>query len=547
MLGIQHNSRWQSITNPFLNIETSEAITGQVSGRSADITEIITQDQNAIILAGAPDIGKSSLMRYLQRSPTHDWSWRNELAFLRDQLKLEDIHFVQMNLAPLEDIEDAGKLLERFIAQSVLTLQSVLPQDQPDASNITFELDLRGLRKLLRSICALTPGARYFLMIDAINRLRQPGTRSFPLQSMARTDQERGLALLDHCGAIRTLVDLLDEFKHFGVILSIESLPRSRVEHQFSYVSADLARFATMTLQAFAWNDVMPFLEQEAENFGISWASRFRELGASAIFSQAEQVWLREQAGTHPYLLHQFCIHAFEFKRERAIIYNRWAELEESDKKQLIERLHERLNTFLASLWKKRLQEALETGASETKSRFYEFTSLLAQKSTDDVIDATLWDYLGSELRYILYSEGIVRYDPFQPVHYPGSVLRAYLVQKAQESDARGSSVQQPVSSTTASAGRWLVIQRPEAQTERVSLSELEYRLIKALLRHPERSTDQELMREAWNRLIERGVFTQRMFQLRKKLRNHSAGIEIIENRYGGQYLLTHPEWLSLS
>ena len=79
-----------------------------------------------------------------------------------------------------------------------------------------------------------------------------------------------------------------------------------------------------------------------------------------------------------------------------------------------------------------------------------------------------------------------------------------------------------------------------------VSLSELEYRLVKTLLQHPERCKEDELMQGAWGRLIEKPRFTQRMHQLRKKLKEQGVGTEIIENSYGGFYSLNHPEWLHL-
>lgn len=539
MLGMLQSSQWQRVLNPFLNLDTSETITGHVSGRDTDIIEIITQNQNAVILAGASRIGKTSLLHYLQRPPHSQWSWRNELAILRDQLKLDDIHFVQMDLEPLEDIEDAGKLLENFIAQCGFALQSVL---SPDPSRQVF--NLKELRQFLRDMRSQMPDTRLFLMLDAFKRLGQPGTRSFPMKSGARNDQERGLALLDHCGAIRTLVELIDEFNNLGVILAIESLPLSRVAHQFSYISADLARFVTMTLQTFKWDDVSAFLAQDAENFGVDWANRFYDLSKNSIFSEAEQVWLREQAGTHPYLLHQLCVHAFEFKREQAIIHRDWIELEESDKNQLIEKMHERLSTFFARIWKKRLQEALETGTPETKRKFYEFVHLLAQTSASDVIETDFWDYLGPELHYILSNEGLLRNDPYQPIHYPGAILQTYLVQKAFEGDLIATVTPSP-SIPVSSSGHWLLIQRTGASPERVSLSELEYRLLKSLLKRPTHCSDQQLIKEAWGKLIERGVFSQRMFQLRKKLRSHCDDIEIID-RYKGEYLLTHPEWLQL-
>jgi len=65
-------------------------------------------------------------------------------------------------------------------------------------------------------------------------------------------------------------------------------------------------------------------------------------------------------------------------------------------------------------------------------------------------------------------------------------------------------------------------------------------------MQHPERCKEEELMKGAWGMMIERSRFTQRMHQLRKKLRDQGIGEEIIENSYGGFYSLKHPEWVSL-
>ncbi len=70
---------WLTLPDPFSSMtDTSEVITGHISGRSADITKIITGSQSAILLAGAPHIGKSALIRYLQRPVGAEWSWRDE-------------------------------------------------------------------------------------------------------------------------------------------------------------------------------------------------------------------------------------------------------------------------------------------------------------------------------------------------------------------------------------------------------------------------------------------------------------------------------------
>ncbi len=546
----RYESGWLTLQNPFSritkqvtlasimerNIDTSDAIIGRVSGRRADITRIIMNEQSAIFLVGTPHIGKSTLIRYLQQPSSTGWSWRNELVDLGNQLKLDDIHFVQIDLAPLEGIEGSDELLSSFIGQCTKAFYSAYQQEERPLSS---QSDLKELRGLLRTISREAPGARYFVMLDSIERLGMTSKQPRLLDgSKAQTFQERGLALLDHCNAIRTLVELIDEFTAFGVILSVESLPRPRIDDQFQHVSLDLARFTTMILQAFTWDDTAEFLAQGPENFGTNWASMFKTLGGNYIFSRSEQAWLRQQAGTHPYLLQQLCFHMFRFKQEYASIHSTWPELQAREKLQLIELINENLSTFLAHTWQ-RLQEALENNSQETKSKFYEFISSLAYKQADNEIDPTDWYELGPELRYILYSEGIVRYDRLQPAHFPGAILSQYLIQKA-----RASSERTAVSSPT--TGHSLTIGRPGDQPVLVSLSELEYRLFKTLLQRPERCKEDELMQGAWGRLIEKPRFTQRMHQLRKKLKEQGVGTEIIENSYGGFYSLNHPEWLHL-
>ena len=494
-------------------------------------------EQSAIFLVGTPHIGKSTLIRYLQQPSDTGWSWRNELADLGNQLNLDNIHFVQIDLAPLEGIEEPNELLALFVSQCMRALSHALLQDEQLSSP---NADLKALRSLLRSISRETLDARYFVMLDSIERLGMPGQQPRLLVgSKAQTPQEQGLALLDRCNAIRTLVELIDEFTAFGVILSVESLPRPRVDDQFHHVSLDLARFTTMILQAFTWDDTADFLAQEPENFGANWARMFKTLGGNDVFSRSEQVWLLQQAGTHPYLLQQLCSRMFRFKQEYASIHSTWPELQARERLQLIELINESLSAFLAHTWQ-RLQEALEKNSQETKSKFYEFISSLAYKQADNEIDSTDWYELGSELRYILYSEGIVRYDRLQPVHFPGAILSEYLVQKA-KGDAESASVSPP-----STMGHSLTISRPGERPVLVSLSELEYRLFKALLQHPERCKEDELMQRAWGRLIEKPTFTQRMHQLRKKLKEQGVGTEIIENSYGGFYSLNHPEWLHL-
>jgi hypothetical protein len=540
---------WLTLQNPFSKIskqmilapttrrdmDTSEAIIGRVSGRRTDITRIIMDEQSAVFLVGTPNIGKSTLIRYLQQHPDTEWSWRDELADLRSQLKLEDFHFVQIDLTPLEGIEKSHELYTLFVQQCSKALYSVY---QPDHQSIPELNDLKELRSLLRTISRETPGSRYFLILDAVERLGMPGMPTLPLgSSRAQTPQELGLALLDRCNAIRTLVDLIDEFAVFGVILSIESLPRPKIDDQFHHISLDLARFTTMTLQTFTWDEAIRLLSQEPENFGASWAKLFKALGGRCIFSPSEQEWLRQQAGTHPYLLHQFCLYTFRYKQEYASIHGNWPELQEREKVQLSESINESLSPFLAHIWQ-RLEDVINKSDQKTKSSFYEFIGLLEHKRPDEEIDPTFWYELGPELRYILYSEGIVRFDRLQPVHFPGNILGRYLMQKA-------NSTQSTLPAPT--TGRQLTINRPGEQTVVVSLSELEYRLLKTLTQHPERCTEHELMSGAWGMLIERSRFTQRMHQLRRKLKEHGVETEIIENSYGGFYSLNHPDWIHLA
>ena len=79
------------------------------------------------------------------------------------------------------------------------------------------------------------------------------------------------------------------------------------------------------------------------------------------------------------------------------------------------------------------MQEAIKESSSETKDKFNEFIHLIEHKWADEEVDPTFWYELGPELRYILYSEGIVRYDRLRPIHFPGSIFCQYLIQEAKE------------------------------------------------------------------------------------------------------------------
>lgn len=531
-----------SFHNPFDVQDLNDSIIGRVSGRSTDIGQIISSRQNAIVLAGAPHIGKSTLIRYLQIQPDTRWAWRNELRGVYDSQRLNSIHFVQIDLAHLEGIEDKNDLFNAFISRCAAALYCAYKQEKPLSDNI----DLKKLVELIREISDDTPDARYFLMLDTIERLGKFGLTSFAQPSKAQKPQEYGLALLDHSNAIRTIVDLIGEFRILGFILSIESLPRSKVVDQFSHISADLARFTTMTLQTFTWQDTKKFLAQEPGNFDRQFAEVFERLRISSIFSAQEQQWIQRQAGTHPYLLQQLCLYAYHLKQEQIKVTGQWTELNDINQQQLIDWINGYLSTFFSNTWN-RLQEAMQSDPqtrAKTISDFQEFIEILNYPLKDAVIPVELWSSWGPEFRYILSNEGIIRYDllPLQPIHVPGELLTRYFVQKAHE-------IGTPVTSFSSSSpftgrGYRLKIIRG-VQEEHLPLSELEYHLFKTLLQHPENCTDTELMFATWGKTIERSALNQRMYHLRKKLRDR-CGMEIIENRYGGLYILNHPEWFQL-
>lgn len=539
MFGTPFERNWKTLRNPFQGLsESGEMITSRVSGRKADIQEIVAEGQSAIILAGAPHIGKTSLIRYLLRSATAPWSWRDELEDLRPYLKLNEVSFAQIDLSQLEGVTDVNNLLMPFIVQCIAALQSAWPYVTGTYNG------LKGLRELLRHLTREYPDAQYFFVLDSIERLQGPGMPVLKAPTKAETPQEYVLALLDDCGAFRLLVDLMDEFLQFGVILSIQSLALPKIGDQFTHVSADLARFRTMTLQAFTQEDTLRFLAQDAECFGKEWAHLFREAGGNILFSQDNQTWLYEQAGTHPYLLQQFCFHAFHFKRESALKFGSWSDLQNNDREQLLERVSERVSTFLDSIWK-RIRASLEVSSQTTREKFYDFIAESRDKNASEEIDATTWNRLGLELRYILYSEGIVRYDPLQPVYYPGSVLLNYLAHKVNEQATATSPAILSRTHATTNSTNELIITLPDKQPQHLELSSLEYALMKTLLHNPGKCSEEALMKSAWGKITSKQVLTQRLFHLRKKLRDAFGGEEIIENIYGGFYALKHPEWFS--
>lgn len=533
------------IDNPFDISDRRRNVIGHVSGRRTDIAAIVSGAPRAIILAGAPNIGKSMLISYLERPSAADWSWRNELApDYPSPAKLERTYFIRVNLAHLEGIEDKDDLWNAFIYHCTRALCRVYKEEEPPSERV----NLRMLVDLLREINDDTPGARYFLMLDTLDHLGRFNLPSFAQSSRASNEQERGLALLDYCGAIRTMVNLMDEFRILGFIFSINNLPRSRVVDQFTHISADLARFTTMTLQIFSWLDTESLLAQEPGNFGKPLADAFAGAGISSVFTGNEQRWLRQQAGAHPYLLQQLCFYAFHLKQESMKQTGSWAELDETGKQQLIDWINESKGTFFDTAWK-RLQKAIQDDPqtrARTVREFQECLQLFVQEKPDGEIRPEYWSNWGPELRYILSSEGIVRHDPYQKISLPGELLRLYLLQKAQ---AEGALAASPPPSFSGGHSYWLTIKRKDQQ-ERLPLSALEYLLFQALLQHPTNCTEAELMRAAWKEQSldkgAKGAFTQRMYHLRKKLRDRCGGTEIIENRYGGLYSLNHPEWFQL-
>ena len=560
MPDLSYTPDWSTLPNPFSRIttqsliefppekgaDTSEIITGHVSGRSTDIIDIVTGVQSAILMIGASHIGKSTLLRYLARAPQSEWSWRDELAELRDQLKLDDFHFVVVDLAPLAGIEQKNDLLTCFVEQCAIAL---LTANAPE-NKAAFEREVKKLPDLSRNINQFlrdkrqeAPTARFFLVIDTLEYLGKHGIEPFATQEGVRAQQDIGLSLLDQSGALRMLVDLIDECSNFGVLISTQSLPRPRLEDQFKQVSADLARFTTTTLQSFTWKDAQKLLTQSPESFGTNWAKAFRLLGGSCIFTAVEQQWILEQAGTHPYLLHQYCLNTFRYKQQYALQYREWTELQSNDQHTINEYTRERLSIFLAHFWQ-RLQEALDKSSPETRQNFYDFIQQAAQKQALEEIKLAEWYQYNQELRYILCNEGGVRFDPFQPVHFPGAILRHYLLRKVQENTTTSSPASTP--SSLPARGSSLIIRRPHEREEPLSLTDTEFRLMKTLLEHAERCTEEQLIAGGWGKPIEHATFTQRLFHLRRKLKQHCAGTEIIENRYGGIYTLNHPEWFTL-
>lgn len=534
----QYEYRWRSIPNPFTNItDVNDVITGHISGRKADIIELVMGGQSAVILAGAPSIGKSTLIRYLQRPADCEWSWRNELGEENSPFPLKTIHFVQIDLTHVAGIADSKELRNQFIVECSIALHKVYGRTTQTTH------DIKSIRELLRDIYRQQPGGRCFVMLDAIERLALSDIQSL---SSAKTPQEQGIAILDHAGIMRVLVDLIDEFHNFGAIIAIESLPRPSIDDQFIHVSADLARFTTTTLQVFTLEDAKAFLQQQPESFGTEWARRFAESGKQTIFSEEEQAWLLKQAGTHPYILQQYCLNTFHLKQDD--IHEASYELQERYKRQLIEYINGRLSTFVTRVWN-RLQTALDKSSQEAKDNFSTFIKLLSvDSSPEQAIDPVDWDKLGPELHYILGSEGILRSEPRQLVYYPGDTLRKSLIAKAKTIGDR-SSPSFPVSASVAPSSErnlWLTITMPDHQKERLILSDTEYRIFKTLLQAPVRYHEEELKKSSWDIPVSRTTLTQRIHHLRKKLKGVCGNEEIIQNHYGGFYSLNHPEWFDL-
>src|SRR5579875_201272 len=540
-----------SLSNPFLVSSADDGIIGRVSGRINDIVQIISGSQRAIILTSAPKMGKTVFVRYLCSDTGDGGLWREELEQrgLADLLAQEDVRFTQISrfLKPIEGrvadiINNTDLLLVPFLQECYEKLSQLIPFAQTGItprslavqnSKLTALEWFEQLQEILYESYEQQSNTRFFVVIDAVDRLALSALDFSGTRTSAETKQEQGIAILDRCGIIRCLVDLLDAHRNFGVILSVEALPRSRGTDQFVHVSADLARFASIPLQIFPWEEAEHILAQAPEAFGTSWAETFYTFGKQ-IFTNAEQHWLREQAGSHPYLLRQCCLQLFHAKQLYMSVkgIETWPVFRQDDKQQVQELLSRHVSAFLAQVWK-RLEEGLEHSMPDTRTHFQEFVEFLRDHPAETILPQKLWTEWGPELRYLLQNEGIVRYDVFKDIYLPGRLLRDYFIQQIN------------LASPGQSKGFWLTITSNGIE-EQVSLSELEYRLLKTLLQSSRRCSEEELMRSAWGRIIDRSTFSQRMYHLRKKLRERSGNQDVIANHYGGQYSVVHPEWLRL-
>ncbi len=292
-------------------------------------------------------------------------------------------------------------------------------------------------------------------------------------------------------------------------------------------------------------SDTIAFLAQPIRDFRSTSTSAQKkhtkdtDFDDIPLFSSDEQAWLLKIAGTHPYLLLQCCSYLFQFKA-----YSKGGSLQDAEKSQILTTIYEQVSTFLSNTWN-RLQEAIQKSSDTAgiERQFQAFVSLCAYKEARDVIDFLYWDSLHQELRYILYSEGIVRYD-LGPTYYPGTILRDYLVQQMKVHSAISPAIEK---STMLEHRHLLLISRPGMTIREIPLSKLEYRLLKTLMQYPDHCTEQQLIQTAWENGTERANFVQRLHKLRKKLEVQLDGTDIIENRYGGIYSLTNPDWLELN
>ena len=238
-----HSIPWRTLRNPFQSgAESLEGIGSRVSGRSDDIRSIIAGGQGAIIITGAPNIGKTSLVRSLRRLPEAGWTWRREVPDLQEIANLDHTYFTQIDLKPLEGIDNTGDVRRLFIEQCISSLRSLRQTEGTDY------IGSRGLRALVREMFDRQPDTCCYFMLDGIERLQEPDLPQFNA-GKPRTAQERSLALLDASGVLRLLVDLLDEFPEFRVILFLTSQPQLGIVNIYKNLSADLARFTTMMLQ----------------------------------------------------------------------------------------------------------------------------------------------------------------------------------------------------------------------------------------------------------------------------------------------------------
>ena len=145
----------RALSNPF-SINRPE-VTGRVSCRGTEIEEIVTGSQNALILAGTPTIGKTTLIHYLTHTPSTSWSWRSELNETGEEAlraMLEATRFMQIDLEPLlreSDFSNMDELLRLFIVQCTKALRKAYTLEETPSSQSYTSRELYQLLYDIRS------------------------------------------------------------------------------------------------------------------------------------------------------------------------------------------------------------------------------------------------------------------------------------------------------------------------------------------------------------------------------------------------------------